>query len=113
MKKIILIVFLVAGAAGAFLYLNRATTPADSEYYADYLPQDTLATVSLLDLKGLSETFPLSSLGNFFAKSTIHGILTELGSPAEGLKEYDDIYDGIAGVMTNPAFRQVFGKKIT
>ncbi len=109
MKKILILVLLLAGAAGAALYFSRSSRPVADDYYTDYLPQDTLAIVSLLDLKGFSESFPASSLGRFFAKPTMHGILTELGSPPEGLQEYDDIYDGIAGVMTNPAFRQVFG----
>ena len=109
MKKIFLIVLLLAGAAGAVLYFNRAAGPVADDYYADYLPQDTLAVVSLIDLKGLSESFPASTLGKFLAKPTVHGMLTELGTQPEAITEYDSLYDGLAGVMTNPAFRQVFG----
>ena len=109
MKKILILVLLLAGVAGAVLYFSRSPGPVESEYYADYLPQDTLATVSLIDLKGLSENFPASSLGRFLAKPTIHGIMTELGAATEDIDSYDEIYDGLAGVMTNPAFRQVFG----
>jgi len=109
MKKILFLVLLLAGAAGAVFYYSRSVGPVTGEYYADYLPQDTLATVSLIDLKGLSENFPASSLGKFFAKPTMHGILTELGAPPEAIVNYDEMYDGLAGVMTNPAFRQVFG----
>ena len=109
MKKIVLIVLLLAGAAGAVLYFNRAAAPVADDYYAAYLPQDTLAVVSLIDLKGLSESFPASTLGTFLAKPTVHGMLTELGVQPDDLAEYDSFYDGLAGVMTNPAFRQVFG----
>ena len=110
MKKIIIIILLLAGAAGAAFYFTSSTSPVSSDYYyADYLPQDTLATVSLLDLKGLTDSFPASTLGKFLAKPTIHGILTELSAKPEAVTEYDKIYDGLAGVMTNPAFRQIFG----
>ena len=109
MKKILILVLLLAGAAGAVLYFSRSTSPVDSEYYADYLPTETLATVSLIDLKGLTDSFPASSLGKFLAKPTVHGIMTELGAAPEDIDSYDEMYDGLAGVMTNPAFRQVFG----
>ena len=109
MKKIILVVLLLLGVAGATYYITRPSSSLSLDYYAEYLPQDTLATVSLIDLKGLSERFPASALGRFFAKPTMHGMLSELGVPDQGLQEYDDIYDGIADVLTNPAFRQVFG----
>ena len=109
MRKIIILVLLLAGAAGAALYISRSTSPVTSDYYADYLPQDTLATVSLIDLNGLTDSFPASTLGKFLAKPTVHGILTELGAKPEAITEYDKIYDDLAGVMTNPAFRQIFG----
>ena len=109
MKKIYLLVLLLAGVVGAVMYFTRSTTQVGSKYYADYLPTDTLVTVSLVDLKGLADSFPSSSLGSFLAKQTMHGILTELGATPEGLNGYDEMYDGVADVMTNPAFRQVFG----
>ena len=109
MKKILILVLLLAGTAGAVLYFSRSTSPVESEYYADYLPENTLATVSLIDLKGLTDSFPASSLGRFLAKPTVHGIMTELGAAPEDMDHYDEMYDGLAGVMTNPAFRQVFG----
>jgi hypothetical protein len=110
MKKIIIFILLLVGAAGAAMYFTRSTSPvAGDYYYADYLPQNTLATVSLLDLKGLTDSFPASTLGKFLSKPTVHGILTELGAKSEAITEYDKIYDGLAGVLTNPAFRQIFG----
>jgi hypothetical protein len=110
MKKIVLLILVLAGAAGAAFYMTRpSSTPATAEYYAEYLPADTLATVSLLDLKGLTDRFPASGLGKFLAKPTIHSILTELGGDPKTAGQYDQVYDGIAGVLTNPAFRQIFG----
>ncbi len=109
MKKIIFLVVLLMGAAGAVWYFSSSSGSLKADYYAAYLPQNTLATVSLHDLKQLSATFPASPLGHFFAKPAMHGVLSELGVPEQGVQEYDDIYDGIAGVMTDPAFQQVFG----
>jgi hypothetical protein len=109
-KKILFILVLVlTSAGGAFLYFNISRTPLGAEYYADYLPKDTLVTLSLLDLNGLSDSFPATSLGRFLAKPTMHGIMEELGANAQGLQSYDNLYDGLAGILTNPAFRQVFG----
>ncbi len=110
MKKFLVILIVVAGLVGAAIYLNRtAIGPFSHDYYAAYLPQETLATVSLLDLKGLSEEFSTTALGMRFAKPAVHGVLTELGTSPEVLQGYDDLYDGLAEVLTNPAFRQVFG----
>lgn len=110
MKKILFFVLILAGLAGAgWLYTRSASTPDTAEYYAGYLPHDTMSTVSLLDLKGLSERFPTTSFGKFLAKPAIHSILTDLGAPEEVQVNYDHFYDGFADVMTNPAFRQIFG----
>ncbi len=110
MKKILLLILILAGAAGAtFYFLRPSAAPASAEYYADYLPSETLATVSLLDLKGLTDRFPVSSLGKFLAKPTVHAMLKELGAKSQAIADYDQLYDGIAGVLTNPAFRQIFG----
>ncbi len=113
MKKFLVILIVVVGLVGAAIYLNRtAIGPFSDDYYAAYLPQETLATVSLLDLKGLSEEFPTTALGMRFAKPAVHGVLTELGTNPEVLQGYDDFYDGLAEVLTNPAFRQVFGDDV-
>lgn len=109
MKKLLLLVFLLAGAA-VFWYVRHGSGPAaGSEYYADYLPADTLASVSLLDLQGLSEHFPQSALGMSLAKPVMHDIMTELGATALDLQKYDDLYDGLADLLTNPALQQIFG----
>jgi len=110
MKKILVLLVLLAGAAGAAVYFSRSPDlVAHPNYYADYLPADTLATVSLLDLNGLTDTFPASAVGQLLAKTTVHDILTELGADPADSTGYDEVYDGVVGVVTNPAFRQVFG----
>ncbi len=109
-KKVFLILIpVLVVVAGAILYFSRPGTPESSEYYADYLPKDSLVTISLLDLNSLTDSFPATSLGKFLGKPTMHGVMGELGADARGLESYDNLYDGLAGVMTNPAFRQVFG----
>ena len=108
-KFLVILVLALVSAGGVFLYLNRSAAPASRDYYADYLPKDTLVTLSLVDLNGLIDSFPATSLGRFLAKPTMHGIMEELGADAQGLQSYDNLYDGLAGVLTNPAFRQVFG----
>jgi hypothetical protein len=109
-KKILLFLLILACAAGAAFYMTRSSSvPETEQYYAGYLPADTMATISLLDLKGLTDRFPTTSLGKFLAKPTIHGILNELSAGPDAVEEYDRIFDGISGVLTNPAFRQVFG----
>ncbi len=110
MKKILIPILLLTLVAGATFYFTRSsTTPDNSEYYADYLPPDTLVTISLIDLKGLSHSFPTSSLGKFLSKATMREIMTELAASPEDINKYDAMYNGLADVMTNPAFRQIFG----
>ncbi|MCI5145714.1 MAG: hypothetical protein D3923_09325, partial [Candidatus Electrothrix sp. AR3] len=111
MKKIFILLLLLTGAAGAaYYYLNPYSVPTISnDYYAEYLPPDSLAVVSLLNIKSLSKTFPKSALGAFLAKPTMHDIMQERGAGQEDIQRYDDLYDGLAGVLTNPAFHQVFG----
>ncbi|MCK5516934.1 MAG: hypothetical protein KAI39_08685 [Desulfobulbaceae bacterium] len=110
MKRNFIIVFLLTVVAGTAFYLTRPfAPPLSSEYYADYLPADTLATISLIDLKGLSHSFPLSIPGKFVSKPTMRGIMTELKATTQDIESYNAMYDGLADVMTNPAFRQIFG----
>jgi hypothetical protein len=111
MKKIILFIIAGFGIAGAAFYLTHLS-PIDTignEYYADYLPEDTIFTLNLLDLEGVSEHFPQSDLGRFTSKPAMHEIMKELGANGEDIQKYDDLYDGIADVMTNPALQQIFG----
>jgi hypothetical protein len=109
MKKILVFVLLLVCVVGAVIYFTRPVSRVSDVYYADYLPADTLVTVSLIDLKGLADSFPDSSLGSFLAKPTVHEIMAELGASSEEIQSYDRVFDGVAGIMTNPAFRQIFG----
>jgi hypothetical protein len=112
MKRILILALLLAGVAGAaFYYVRYSAAPA--EYYADYLPADTLATVTLLDLQGISKMFPESALGKFLAKPTMRAVMTEQGATEESLKKYEEFYDGAADILTNPAIQQLFGDDVT
>jgi hypothetical protein len=111
MKKTFFVLLLLAvAAAAAFWGVRHISGPdAGNDYYADYLPADTLAVGSLLDLKGLSEQFPQSALGNFFAKPVMREIMRELGAADADIEEYDSLHDSVSGLLTNPVVREIFG----
>ncbi|MGE4559594.1 MAG: DUF3352 domain-containing protein [Desulfobulbus sp.] len=107
MKKIAAIILgLVLLGAGAYFALFGGAT---NNEYARYLPQDAAVTLNLLHLSELSDTFAASALGQFLGKDTMHAVLSDMGGTARDLAEYDRMFDDVAGVMTNPAFRAVFG----
>ena len=113
MKKLaaLLLCLVFAGGVGAYLYLTWP--PSAGGQAARYLPPDALAAVRLTHLNTLSDRFPGSPLGRFMARETVHAMLTELRADRETVARYDDFHDGIAQVMTNPAFRAVFGEDAT
>ncbi len=96
-------------AVVAFLFLRPGREAGPRTWYADYLPPSTLATVSLRDLNGLTATFPASPLGRFLSPATMGRILAGLGSAPETIRAYEKLHDAVARVMTNPAFRAIFG----
>ncbi|WP_417911630.1 hypothetical protein [Candidatus Electronema sp. TJ] len=107
MKKIAaLALLLTCAAAAAWQLLPR---PADSLYYADHLPAETVATVSLFDLKGLAKTFPASAPGKFFAKPVMRAVLAEQGAEEEAILRYEALHDSLADILSNPFFQLLFG----
>jgi hypothetical protein len=90
-------------------FLSRPASPVPEHYYADFLPEDTAAVLSLYDMEGLSEAFPGTPVGRFLSKPVIHEMLGELGGTAEELEQYDDFYTAVADIMTSPLVRQIFG----
>ncbi len=112
MKKIVglILCLLAVGAAGYYLMLRLTAAPGQ---YARYLPRDVVAAVSLTQLNTISDTFSTTALGRFVAKDTVHAIMEELRMQPATVAEYDQVYDTIAQVMTNPAFRAVFGNDAT
>ncbi len=115
MKKIIVLILLLAGAAGTvFHYVRHAAAPAaGTEYYADYLPADAVAAVTVLDMQGMAKAFPESALGRFLAKPVMRAIMAEQGAEEERLRQYEDFYDGVADIITNPFIQQLFGDDLT
>ncbi|MCI5140955.1 MAG: hypothetical protein D3909_04355, partial [Candidatus Electrothrix sp. ATG1] len=99
MKKIFFW-FCFLGMAGVlFYFLFRPAPPAPEfrqNYYADFLPDDTVAVVGLYNMKGLSEDFPETAFGQFLSKPIIHEVLKESGATDQDLKGYDAFYDIIA-----------------
>ncbi len=111
MKKTLFVVFLAAALAAATLVVilrpGRKTGPAT--WYADWLPPDTPATVSLTDLNSLTDTFAATPLGRFLSRQSMDRILAGLRARPETVRRYNEIHASVAAVMTNPAFRTIFG----
>lgn len=112
MKKTVGIVLCLVVVCGAGLYFLMQKKNAGGQY-ARCLPQDVVGTVNLTHVNTLTDGFAASALGRFLAKDTVHAVMQEMGAEAKDLTEYDRIYDSIAGVMTNQAFRTVFGDDAT
>jgi hypothetical protein len=110
MKKIAALALLLAiAAAAAWQFLPR---PADHLYYADYLPAETVAALSLFDLKGMAETFPKSAPGRFFSKPVMRDILAGQGADEEAIRRYEALHDSLAGILANPFFQLLFGDDV-
>jgi len=115
MKKIffifiVLIVVLIAG--GGIFYFLRQQQPAHLDDYADYLPPDTLALVSIRDLSTLVDQFPGTALGHFLAPDTVAAMLTEMQASPEAIEEYRQAWDQVFSLLNNPGFRMVFGDDV-
>ena len=113
MKKIvgIILCLVVVGSAGAYLMMQKKGAAAG--LYARYLPQDTVATLSITHLNTITDTFAATALGRFVAKDTMQAIMKEIRVEQKNRAEYDQMYDTIARIMNNPAFRTVFGDDAT
>ncbi len=113
MKKIglLLLAALILSAGFAYFFLGTKS-PANDTAYADYLPPDTLAVVSLRDINGLTDLFPKTALGHFLSKDTMGAILTDMRADREDIKAYARGYDQIFSVLHNPGFRMVFGDDV-
>ncbi|MBM9512314.1 hypothetical protein [Desulfogranum marinum] len=108
-KRIGIILVVVAVVAAAGFYVLNVSKKEDAGSYAAFLPQDTLATVSLTHLNKISDTFADSPLGHLLAKETMGGILNELQVDGQAVATYDKTYDDMVALMNNPAFLSVFG----
>ena len=113
MKKIglLLLVAFVLGAGSAYFF-SRTKTSAMDTAYADYLPPDTLAVVSLRDLSGLTDIFPKTALGHFLSKETMGAILTDMHADKADVEAYARAYNQVFSVLHNPGFRMVFGDDV-
>ena len=113
MKKMLGIVLALAvfGGAGAYYYLQHQGEP--SGQHARYLPKDTLGSVNLTHINTITDQFPATAGGRLVNKETMHAILQEVQAGDQAVAQYDEMYDNVAKVMTNPAFRAVFGENAT
>lgn len=96
------------GVLSYFLFRPAPPEP-EQHYYADFLPEDTVAVIGLYDMKGISEKFPDTPLGRFLSEPIMHEMMGELGASDEEMEKYDALYDAVADTMTNRIFRLVFG----
>ncbi|MCI5138476.1 MAG: hypothetical protein D3922_08675 [Candidatus Electrothrix sp. AR1] len=110
MKKILFLAFClcIVGVLAYFLFCP-ASPESEQNYYADFLPDDTVAVLNLYDMEGLSKVFPGTPTGRFLSKPVMHEMMGELGATEEDLEKYDALYNAVADVMTSSVFQQVFG----
>ena len=108
MKKILVALILLAGLGG---YL-ALPSPPDEHYYASYLPEDTICTLQVFDLKQLSQTFPQSALGQFLAPASMQKLLEEWGVVAEVQEQYQETHAGLADILTSPLIQHLFGDDV-
>ncbi len=113
MKKIglILLVAFALGAGSAYFF-SRTKNPVSDTAYADYLPPNTLAVISLRDLSGLTDRFPKTALGHFLSKETMAAILADMHADSSIVDAYAKSYDQVFSVLHNPGFRMVFGDDV-
>ncbi|WP_446008005.1 hypothetical protein [Candidatus Electrothrix sp.] len=111
MKKLLfyLCCLLFLGALSYFFFYYPVPPDNQQSYYADFLPEDTVALVSLYGMKDIAENFPRTSLGHFFSQPNMHEMMRELGATDEDLYTYDAFYQSIADMMTSPLLTHIFG----
>ena len=115
MKKILWAVLAIAVLAAAiFLFILRhpeegGHRAGPAAWYGDWLPPGTLATVNLTDLNSLASSFPATPLGRFLSRESMDSILAGLRVDPGKIARYNHFLDTVARVVTNPAFRAVFG----
>ncbi len=111
-KLKIVIVSVVIICIGGVLYLSSGSKEK-ARLYAQYLPADTLLTISLTNVNRMVDEFESSPLGNLLGRESMAKIITELDLGQEALNSYSEACDTLAGVVHNPAFRSVFGDDTT
>ena len=112
MKKVLIValVLITVGVGAAYFFMcphGKGVTVDTS--FAEYLPADTVAVISVRDLNGMVDNFPDTAAGKFLSKETMTRILTDMGAGAKDAQVYSDGYNKVFEVLHNPAFRMVFG----
>ena len=110
-KLKIIIVFVVISLIGAVLFFSSGKKQQEG-VYAQYLPADTLLTMSFNNINKMVDEFDSSSLGQLFSKESMGRILSELDM-AHQIQSYNQACDDLVEVVQHPAFRTVFGDDTT
>jgi hypothetical protein len=110
MKTRAIVIGCLVVAFGLALFLLTRTQPSATARHALYLPQDTVATVSLTHLNTITDTFAATALGRFVGRDSIHAIMAEMQVDPAVQDAYDQMYDNVTAMLNNPAFRTVFGE---
>jgi hypothetical protein len=108
MKKILVVLLFLAGLGGYALFSPQPK----EDFYAAYLPEDTIFTLRVLGLQQMSQDFPPSALGHFLSVASMQEIMEELGVDAEVLDLYQETYEGLAATLTSPLIQHLFGDDV-
>lgn len=96
------------GAGYFFIYPQGESVTVDTGF-AEYLPADTVAVISLRDINSRVDNFPNTATGKFLSKETMTRILTDMELGAGVIQAYNAGYDKLFEILHNPAFMMVFG----
>ena len=115
MKKgimIALVLMFVGVSAAYFLMRPPGDIVTVDTGFAEYLPADTIAVISLRNLNDTVDNFPDTATGKFLDKETMTRILTDMGAETVDIQAYNDGHDKVFEVLHNPAFRMIFGDDV-
>ena len=104
------VIILAAAAVASWYYLRPQ--PETGAVPAEFLPQDTLVTLRLIDLEKSVETFQKSRLGRKLKETDIIGVMKEFEAPDEAIKKYVEIKTAVESTLDSMLFKELFGKDV-
>jgi len=104
-------VIVISAAAGAGWYYLRPV-PETGAVPADFLPNDTLATLRLTDLDKSIKNFQESRLGRKLEKIDVIGVMKVLDAPQETIAQYVEIKTAVESTINSILFKELFGQDV-